>query len=85
MTEDQLTEIQNQQKHIGNSGEDFVLNYERNRPGSHPRVNDIRIVGRKDVGLGDATIAAATTHGYSDTVPTTCAKATSTAASSATR
>lgn len=52
MTEDQLYELQQRQKQIGNSGEDYVLHYERQRLQGHPRINDIRIVGRHDVGLG---------------------------------
>lgn len=52
MTEQQLIELQGIQKSIGDAGETFVLNYERSRLANHPRVNDIRIVGRHDVGLG---------------------------------
>lgn len=52
MTEQQLIELHNHQKSIGDAGEEFVLSYERRRLGNHPRANDIRIVGRRDVGLG---------------------------------
>lgn len=52
MTEQQLKELQGIQKSIGDAGEVFVLNYERNRLSNHPRVNDVRIVGHRDVGLG---------------------------------
>lgn len=52
MTEDQLIELQGRQKAVGDAGEVFVLEYERRRLGRHPRVGDIRIVGRRDVGLG---------------------------------
>ena len=56
MTEDQLIELQGRQKAVGDAGEVFVLEYERRRLGRHPRVGDIRIVGRRDVGLGYAGI-----------------------------
>lgn len=52
MTEDQLIELQGRQKAVGDAGEEFVLRYERKRLGRHLRVGDVRIVGRRDVGLG---------------------------------
>lgn len=52
MTEQQLIDLHNHQKTIGDAGEEFVLNYERRRLSGHHRVGDIRIVGRRDVGLG---------------------------------
>lgn len=52
MTEQQLIELQSRQKSIGDAGEEFVLSYEHRRLAGHPRVGDIRIVGRGDVGLG---------------------------------
>lgn len=52
MTEQQLIELQDRQKAVGDVGEEFVLTYERRRLGRHPRVGDIRIVGHRDVGLG---------------------------------
>lgn len=52
MTEQQLIELRDRQKAVGDVGEEFVLTYERRRLGRHPRVGDIRIVGHRDVGLG---------------------------------
>jgi len=52
MTQDQLIQLQSSQKQVGDRGEDFVLRYERQRLYAHPRVNDIRIIGRSDVGMG---------------------------------
>lgn len=52
MTEQQRQQLENLQKQIGDRGEDFVLAYERRRLYAHPRINDIRIVGRADVSRG---------------------------------
>lgn len=52
MTEQQRQQLENQHKLIGERGEDFVLAYERRRLYAHPRINDIRIVGRADVSRG---------------------------------
>jgi len=52
MTEQQLFQQQVHCKHIGDRGEDFALNFERQRLHAHPRVTDIRIIGRSDVGMG---------------------------------
>lgn len=52
MTQDQLQQLRDLQKQIGDQGEDFVLRYERQRLQRHPRCGDIRIIGRKDVGMG---------------------------------
>lgn len=53
MTEDQLSQLQGTQKDIGSQGEDFVLQYERQRlTGLSLRLSEIAIVGRQDVGLG---------------------------------
>lgn len=52
MTEQQLYDLRNAKKSIGNSGEDFVLRYEQQRLACHPRSSEIAIVGREDVGLG---------------------------------
>lgn len=53
MTEDQLFHLQGTQKDIGSQGEDFVLQYERQRLADFPkRLSEIAIVGRQDVGLG---------------------------------
>lgn len=52
MTEEQRQQLENIQKQIGDRGEDFVLTYERRRLYAHPRVNEVCIIGRKDVGMG---------------------------------
>lgn len=52
MTQEQLQQLRDLQKQIGDQGEDFVLRYERQRLQRHPRCGDIRIIGRKDVGMG---------------------------------
>lgn len=53
MTEEQLSQLQGAQKDIGSQGEDFVLQYERQRlAGLSLRLSEIAIVGRQDVGLG---------------------------------
>lgn len=52
MTQEQLQQLRDLQKQIGDQGEDFVLKYERRRLQQHPRCGDIRIIGRKDVGMG---------------------------------
>lgn len=52
MTQDQLQQLRDLQKQVGDQGEDFVLRYERQRLWRHPRCGDIRIIGRKDVGMG---------------------------------
>lgn len=52
MTEQQRQQLADLQKQIGDRGEDFVLRYERQRLYAHPRVNDVCIVGRKDVSRG---------------------------------
>lgn len=52
MTEQQRQEIEALQKQLGNRGEDFVLRYERQRLHAHPRVSEVTIIGRHDVGMG---------------------------------
>lgn len=66
MTEQQLQELQSRQKTLGDAGEEFVLAYERRRLASHPRVGDVRIVGRGDVGLGYDILSL---HGDASTTP----------------
>lgn len=52
MTQDDLSRLQSLQKQHGDLGEDFALRYERQRLHAHPRVSDIRLIGRHDVGMG---------------------------------
>lgn len=52
MTEQQLYDLRDTKKDIGNRGEDFVLNYERQRLMHHPCLDKIAIAGRTDIGLG---------------------------------
>lgn len=52
MTEDQLYSLRDSKKSIGTQGEDFVLSYERQRLQSHPRLQEVAIYGRQDIGLG---------------------------------
>lgn len=52
MTEQQRQQLEAIQKQIGDRGEDFVLRYERQRLHAHPRVSDISLIGRCDVGIG---------------------------------
>lgn len=52
MTEDQLYTLRDTKKDIGSQGEDFALAYERQRLQHHPRLQDVAIVGRRDIGLG---------------------------------
>lgn len=52
MTEQQRQQLEALQKHIGDRGEDFALRYERYRLHAHPRVGDVSIIGRRDVGMG---------------------------------
>lgn len=52
MTQEQLYQQQQQQKSLGDYGEDFALRFERQRLYAHPRCHDIRLVGRSDVGMG---------------------------------
>lgn len=50
MTEQQLYDLRDTKKDIGNRGEDFVLNYERQRLMHHPCLDKIEIAGRTDIG-----------------------------------
>lgn len=52
MTEEQLYSLRDTKKDIGTQGEDFALAYERQRLMHHPHLQDVAIVGRKDIGLG---------------------------------
>ena len=52
MTYEQLLDIRDEKKIIGDAGEDFVLRYEQQRLQRHPLRHLIRLAGRKDIGLG---------------------------------
>lgn len=52
MTEEQLYTLRDTKKDIGTQGEDFALAYERQRLQHHPHLQDVAIVGRRDIGLG---------------------------------
>lgn len=52
MNYQQLYDIQSRQKRIGDEGENFVLAFERHRLAGHPGIENVRIAGRKDIGLG---------------------------------
>lgn len=52
MTEQQLYNLRDAKKTTGNTGEDFVLSYERQRLQGHPQLSKVAIAGRHDIGLG---------------------------------
>lgn len=52
MTFEQLQDIRDQKKIIGDAGEDFALRYELQRLQSHPLNHLVRLAGRSDIGLG---------------------------------
>lgn len=66
MTFEQLQDIRDQKKLIGDTGEDFALRYELQRLRAHPLKHLIRLAGRKDIGLGYDLLSLESEHSTSN-------------------
>lgn len=66
MNHNNLEEIRNSQRSIGDAGEDYVLRLERDRLKGHRQIHKVHIAGRRDIGLGYDIISF---HGLEDAEP----------------